>query len=282
MSRLRGGAACPLLVSLLLATPAASADPYPPVPHDQSPYKLRWEIDAPLLAAGTALWLTPFFVFTGELAAPQCDPCNPDNVNWFDRHFIQYHSPGAGYAASAMMYALAPIFIGLELGDYGIRNWRGYLTDTVVVLEALAWQGTADEIFRRAVRRPRPYLYVPGVYPDARTTAEANLSFYSGHTSAIFAFAVTTGYTFTLRHPHSKWNWPLWIGLMALCVSEGMLRVASGDHFPTDVLVGAVAGASIGLLVPFLHRRHTFGPAKVAIMPSVTEGGGMVSLGGVF
>jgi hypothetical protein len=48
------------------------------------------------------------------------------------------------------------------------------------------------------------------------------------------------------------------------------------------VLVGAVVGASFGLLVPALHRRRSFGPAKVAIVPSVTEGGGMVSLGGVF
>ena len=31
-------------------------------------------------------------------------------------------------------------------------------------------------------------------------------------------------------------------------------RVQSGDHFPTDVIAGAMAGAGIGILVPHLHR----------------------------
>jgi len=271
-----------LALALTLSLPTlARADSFPPVPHDQSPYRLRWDVDAPLIAIGAALWLTPYFVFTGELQGPSCDPCAASNVNWFDRNFI-FANKNAGYAADAMMYALAPGFVALELGDYGGRNWRGYLTDTAVLVEVLTWQGTFDEIFRRAVRRPRPYLYIPGAYPDARKTAEAGYSFYSGHTSAIFAFAVTTGFTYTLRHPHSKWNWPLWIGMMALCTSEAMLRVASGDHFPTDVIVGAAVGSSIGLLIPALHRRHDFGAAKVTIVPSTGYGQTTISLAGIW
>ena len=37
--------------------------------------------------------------------------------------------------------------------------------------------------------------------------------------------------------------------------SVGIERVAAGRHFPTDVLVGVVAGTAVGVLVPYYHRR---------------------------
>ena len=33
-------------------------------------------------------------------------------------------------------------------------------------------------------------------------------------------------------------------------------RVRAGQHFPTDVIMGALVGAGIGVLVPHLHRRR--------------------------
>jgi hypothetical protein len=42
---------------------------------------------------------------------------------------------------------------------------------------------------------------------------------------------------------------------MAIASIEPILRVYSGDHFPTDVIVGAVAGSAVGLFFPAVHRR---------------------------
>jgi membrane-associated phospholipid phosphatase len=45
----------------------------------------------------------------------------------------------------------------------------------------------------------------------------------------------------------------------------GSLRVAAGRHFPTDVLVGALAGSAIGMVIPWAHARRT--PVTVALAP---------------
>jgi len=49
----------------------------------------------------------------------------------------------------------------------------------------------------------------------------------------------------------------------------GSLRYEAGEHFPTDILVGAVAGNAIGYLIPWMHH---IGKENVSITPSVLHG----------
>ena len=44
-------------------------------------------------------------------------------------------------------------------------------------------------------------------------------------------------------------------GIAAL---TGALRMASGNHYFTDVLVGALIGTSCGFLVPFMHTQNYY------------------------
>jgi len=34
------------------------------------------------------------------------------------------------------------------------------------------------------------------------------------------------------------------------------LRYASGKHFPTDIITGALVGSAVGYFIPFLHRTN--------------------------
>ena len=249
-------------------------------------FKLRLAVDIPLMVVGLTLWTVPYAIIDPELPGPPCDPCNPRNVNAFDRTSIPLHVHAADTAAEVMLYALPPIFFTVRMIDYGVKDWQGYLTDAFVVAETVVWSGVANEFVRRAVQRPRPFMYEAGVYPDKRDDAEAALSYYSGHTAAAFAFAVATSYAYTLRHPHSKWRYAMWIGLLTYASVQGVLRVVSGDHFPTDVIFGAVVGSGIGVLVPTLHRRK--GPddrttlASLNLVPARIDDGAMVSIVGRF
>jgi membrane-associated phospholipid phosphatase len=251
------------IVPLAIATPARADDGKPAVPsepftHDESPYALRLDIDIATVVLGATLWggtgligSTTQAPFCGGSATP---PCDPSGINALDRLALNHSSAGARTAADIISFI--PIaYLGIDMFDVGLRNWKTYLTDLWVVAESLAWNGAIQDIVRRAVRRPRPFLYSPGVYPADRDSSDAGYSFYSGHTSFAFALATSASYTFTLRHPHSKWRYVVWPVLMAVASIEPILRVYSGDHFPTDVIVGAVAGSAVGLFFPAVHRR---------------------------
>ena len=242
--------------------------PDEPFTHDESPYTLRLDVDIAAAVLGGALWGGTNFI--GNTALPYCGTattpaCDPNQVNAFDRLAIGHTSQSARTAANIISF-IPTVYVGIDMFDVGLRNWKTYLTDLWVVVEAMAWNGALQDIVRRAVRRPRPFLYTPGAYPDDRNASEATLSFYSGHTSFAFTLAVASSYTFTLRHPHSKWKWVVWPALMAVASIEPFLRVYSGDHFPTDVITGAVVGSACGLLFPALHRRLKSAPKVVTGM----------------
>jgi len=279
------------VLALLVASTAFADSPVPdqPFAHDESPYFLRLDVDSATLALGAVLWGGTSLIGSTTLQPPFCgntltSTCDRSGLNALDRLALDHSSTAARTAADIISFV--PIaYLGLDMLDVGPRNWKTYLTDLWVVAEALAWNGAVQDIVRRAVRRPRPFLYSPGVYPDERNTAEAGLSFYSGHTSFAFALATSCSYTFTLRHPHSKWRWVVWPALMAVASIEPILRVYSGDHFPTDVIVGAVAGSAIGVLFPALHRRLRSVPKIVTgmrLVPVVAPEQTVLSLVGRF
>ena len=47
----------------------------------------------------------------------------------------------------------------------------------------------------------------------------------------------------------------------------GVLRVRAHKHFPSDVLVGGLAGAAVGILVPELHRSE-----KLSVVAGTDQG----------
>ena len=268
-----------------VARPAAADEPFS---HDESPYALRLDVDIATALLGGVLWggtsligATTPPAFCGGTNTP---PCNASQVNAFDRLAIGHSSQPARTAADII--SLVPIaYLALDMIDVGPKHWKTYLTDLWVVAEALLWNGAIQNLVSRAVRRPRPFLYSPGVYPSDRDNPEAGLSFYSGHTSFAFALATSCSYTFTLRHPHSKWRWVIWPALMAVASIEPVLRVYSGDHFPTDVMVGAVAGSAIGLLFPALHRRLKSAPKVLTglrLVPVISPEQTVISMVGRF
>jgi membrane-associated phospholipid phosphatase len=282
------------LAAVVVFAPDVRADeakptvPAQPFTHDESPYALRLDVDISVLALGATLWggtsllgSTTQAPFCGGSATPACDA---SGVNALDRLALGRSSAGARTAADVISF-LPLAYLGVDMFDVGLRNWKTYLTDLWVVAEALAWNGAIQDIVRRAVRRPRPFLYTAGLYASERDNPDAGLSFYSGHTSFAFALAVSASYTFTLRHPRSKWRYVVWPALLAVASIEPILRVYSGDHFPTDVIVAAVAGSAIGLFFPAVHRRLKSIPKVVTgmrLVPIVTQDQTVLSLVGRF
>lgn len=225
----------------------------------RSPYQFSPILDISLLAIGVPAWLGSYYT-QRSLSPPTCgqtdNPCSRQQVPWFDRPLI--YANGALRKPANLIFNYGPLIIGAALFlDYGPYRLRSYLLDITMAVEAFVWSGAISHVFRFATRRPRPYLYIDGAYPGERSNGNASTSFYSGHVAELFAFGVTLSWTFTLRHGvRSPWTWVMWTALLGTGTAVGVLRVGSGDHFLSDVVVGALVGTGIGLLVPLVHRRN--------------------------
>jgi membrane-associated phospholipid phosphatase len=225
-------------------------------------YALRADIDAPVLAVGAVFELS--WLLRNQLAGPYCAPtCDPSSLNALDRGVAGRYS--AGWSRTSDI-SIATLLVG-ELGVLaGVDGPLSGLNDAVVVGEAIVWANGLGSIANYALRRPRPFAYGTDAPLSLRTDGHAAMSFFSGHTAA--AFAATTAVFVTLHRLNPKGCLP-WIvlavgGLGGAFV--GSSRVLAGDHFPTDVIAGAVVGTSLGLLVPALHGS----PVSVAPLPDAS------------
>ena len=202
-------------------------------------------VDAPLTVGAAVGWAA--LVATQSDASTSC-PCDAGAVNALDRRALGLGSRRAEQAADALAVstlAAAPLaaLAALEPGD------------ALLVAEAVALTGLLTGVSKRAVARPYPYLY-DGRVDAARLDDGVNYaSFWSGHTAAPMAAAVSLATLYQARHPRSAKRWVLWTVGPALAVGAGALQIAAGNHFPTDVLAGAAVGAAVGWAVPWAHTR---------------------------
>jgi undecaprenyl-diphosphatase len=100
-------------------------------------------------------------------------------------------------------------------------------------------------LVKKATRRKRPCLVEPHAW--ARILPPDQYSFPSGHTIAAFASAVSVGHFY-----------PALLLPLVLCAALiGTSRILLGMHFLSDVLVGAVAGTSLGYTAFVVFREMT-------------------------
>jgi undecaprenyl-diphosphatase len=232
-------------------------------------------VDGLLIVGGfTFAELTSLILSTGEIV-PQ-PPGNPDKLLSIDRVAVnQTIDPNADKWSSIGLYAaygyavLDPVISGLRDG----RN--ALLVDAVMYAESIAITQTFTNATKIAVRRPRPLdyanCYPPATAnPDLCQSTDLQLSFFSGHSSTTAAIVGTATYlAFTRSGPHS---WRPWVTLAAgtlLTAFVSYERVRSGYHFPTDVIMGSMAGAGIGVLVPHFHRRPHYHAKQLESTPVI-------------
>jgi len=256
--------------ALLVVVGQADATPAPPALELQTPpaglaeaprsqprevYELHLAVDIPVTIVAGGAGLVRVF-FTDQLARKSC-PCDPSGINALDRGTVGNQSAAAGIAANVTVYGVMAALPLIDLLDLGFGRALGQ--DLMVYAETLAIDTALQNATNFIVARPRPRTYAGD--PTSLASGDGYLSFYAGHVAT--AFAMVSVAAVTIRERYGERIWP-WIVGGLIASSVAVERVASGDHFPTDVGVAALVGTGIGITVPWLHLRQGEIHAQIA------------------
>lgn len=213
-----------------------------------------WEhsTDTPLLVGNAVVFLTmEYFIepsinpnFTGKRELSFLDEWTPSG-----------NPPGfADPASDVLLYGT--IASGLVIsGISGAKNDE-FWPSAGILMQSFFLNVNTTNVIKNAVNRPRPYMYldpIPEESADEALTADAFLSFPSGHTSSTAAVSFTTA---SILVNHGVKPVPAYLGAGILTTTVGVLRVISGRHYTTDVIAGAAIGTTIGLVTPALHWKR--------------------------
>jgi membrane-associated phospholipid phosphatase len=126
----------------------------------------------------------------------------------------------------------------------------------LIYVEAHSLNALLTTVAKVSVRRPRPYWHSqePAALALKRSQgADAYVSFFSGHSSATYTSAMAGSILYSLRTDELWARHTMWGLEFASAALTAQLRVRAGRHYRTDVWVGSLVGAGVGLLVPAVH-----------------------------
>lgn len=237
-----------VLIILLLSYQAA-------FPQFKSPFVLKGEVIAPVFIASFSM-MGGAYQFSQKNKIPTAAELikySPAQVNVFDRYATRQYSKPAKYASDAFMFGSGALSL-IHLANPNARKDFGKIA--VMQLEVFMLNTAMTNLIKEAVHRPRPLVFNPDVPMNTkRSTLDNFKSFYSGHTSTVASQTFFFAYTFAQYNPHSKFKPLVWTTCALAPAITGLLRVKAGKHYWSDVLVGYVTGALIGVGVPWLHSK---------------------------
>jgi membrane-associated phospholipid phosphatase len=219
-----------------------------------SPYSFKWKRD--LIASSAAAVLAVGGYFTSSRLKPltesQVNSLDPYNLTGVDRAAINNWSPGSATASDVLLYS-SFVLPGVMMLNKRMR--KDYLVIGFIYAEVGMLTYGLTDLTKGLAKRVRPYAYNGDVDLEFRTTKGARQSFFSGHTAMTAALAFTTAKIFSDYSDNPVHEALVWTGAAVLPIATASLRYAAGRHFPTDVIAGYFIGATIGYMVPWLHRR---------------------------
>ncbi len=221
----------------------------------ESPFTLKPSIDYIILGSGTGTYLATYFVFdkNKSLSKEYINSLSYNNINNFDQRAVHNWSVNAAYASKAAMAltisGMAPLVASSE-----IRN--DALTIGIMSAETLIWALSIPQLSKITISRNRPYVYNESVDIKHKLESRATESFFSRTTTLAFASSVFSATLFDNYYPDSPYSKWIWAGTLSMASTAGYLKFYSGEHFPTDIITGAIMGSFIGWFIPHIHKNE--------------------------
>jgi undecaprenyl-diphosphatase len=162
----------------------------------------------------------------------QINPSNPNSSTWKN---ISSSAEPICVAAPISMFA-----VSLINHDQNLKKNSFKLAGSLVITAAIT------EVMKVTINRDRPFVKYPfDVFPNQ--IDETGKSMPSGHT----AFAFTTATSIYLSYP----KWYVALPAFTWATAVGYSRMYLGQHYPSDVIMGAIVGGGSACLTNWLNKK---------------------------
>jgi len=240
-------------------------------------YKIKKGVDIPVLAVGAG-WSGYAFtkIYSKDPSTEEeIENLDRNDISPFNRSAIDHFSQKAKDIGDAFFYGSMPLPLVLLL-DKKIRKDAGKVG--FLFFETMSVTGllyTSSVYFHD---KYRPYAYNPDVPMDYRTRGGGKNSFYAGHVALVASSTFFMAKVYSDYHPNSGFNWILYTIAAGATGTVAYCRYDAGQHFPTDIIIGAVQGTLTGILVPHFHKNRSADGRGLTVLPKLGESYGVVAL----
>ena len=223
-----------------------------------SPYLINFKKELPFLGTAAGLLGTGLLMKNANEEAPftlaELDELDPSKINSFDRGAVNNNSE------TARRYSNYTLLSGALLPLYFLTNHHtrsDFVPLMLMGIEVFSITSTLTLNSKYMFNRTRPLTYNSSFSDELRTDETSKLSFFSGHTAQTAGFSFFMAKVITDYHPNMRTGTKvgIWSFAVALPAVTGYFRIKGGKHFNSDVITGFAVGATIGWLVPHLHKK---------------------------
>ncbi len=227
--------------------PVATAQQVP------SPYRTRFDVDAPITVGLAGLSATGLYLVQHKHVATEAELAALDRgkVLKIDRFSAGWYCDRARVVSDSFCYgmlALVPALLAFEPNVHG-----RYGRVAGLYLETMTATAAIFTLTVGTVSCARPYRYGPegGKLRHGPVASDSFFGGHTAHTATAMFFAAQVFHDFNPGSPAQPY---VWGAAAAVPVVVAYFRIRHGKHFLTDNLVGYAVGATVGVLVPRLHR----------------------------
>lgn len=235
----------------------------------ETPFRFNKKTDITASIAAVTLIAGGFALKTLKKPIDSMDLANPDisKIPSFDKSAIHQANPSYQRVSDILEYTA----VALPLLAFVDKRVSGHAKQIVgMYLETLAIDFAAYNITTGLINRRRPLTYnldssyqtingintlVADVPLSSKQKGNVLESFFSGHTCNAATATFFGARVFTDLRPHSALVPFVWIAAAGVPAFTAYSRYKAGKHFPSDVVVGYLVGASIGYFVPQMHKQ---------------------------
>lgn len=234
----------------------------------QTPYTWKPRVDYPLLGVGILSAGASQYMIqnTDVLTLQEINSLAPSQVNKLDRGAISNSSAFADNAREILLglSIAAPLTLLL---DKNVR--KDWFIMGAMGAEVLLLTYGITSMTKPIALRARPYTYNSSVPIERKQDVDARFSMFSRTTAVSASVTFFAAKVYADMHPNSKWKPVVWTAAAIVPGAVAWASVESGNHFPTDVIIGYSVGAAIGVIIPAIHLKKNTGTSGLNIQPSL-------------